>query len=75
MSNNGKIAIIAASAVAGAALIVTGVYLGVKYIPYVVEEARHRARNFELDHREQFTAARKAAETAKKKVAEAIPHR
>lgn len=73
MTTTGKIAVIASSAVVGAALIAAGVYLGAKYIPYAAEEARHRARRFELDHRAQFAAANKAVRRAKRKVEQAMP--
>lgn len=75
MTNTGKAALIGGCVIAGAAIIAGGIYLGAKYIPYAVEDARHRARQFELDHRAQFTAAHKAVDAAKKKVASAVPHR
>lgn len=75
MNGHEKAAIITASVVAGAALVAAGVYLGCKYIPIAAEEARHRARMFELDHRAQFTAANKAVAAAKDKVVGAIPRK
>lgn len=75
MTNTEKAVIIGGCVVAGAAIIAGGIYLGAKYIPYAVEDARHRARQFELDHRAQFAAARKTVDAAKNKVAKAMPHR
>lgn len=75
MSNNGKVAAIAIGAVAGAAIIATGIYLGAKYIPYAVEDARHRARQFELDHRDQFAAVKHVAKKAQGKVASSLPRK
>lgn len=75
MTNTEKALLVGGCALAGAAIIAGGIYLGAKYIPYAVEDARHRAKQFELDHRAQFAAAHKAVDVARKKVSSAIPRK
>lgn len=66
MNGNTKIAVICGGVVLGAAVLGAGIYLGAKYIPYAVEEARHRARVFELEHRDDVAKAKKAVNGVKK---------
>lgn len=72
MSRKNKAVAIRTGVIVGTIAVAAGIYLGAKYIPYAVEEARHRARIAQLDHRPELVRTKKALAVAKKKVSKAF---